>query len=178
MAEEFGVMENIMDFDYFVDMFKEFNGNETELRNLKHNFDMNWNGTCDEIIDAITNLPGGAERYFTDVLIYHDMMVCSERHVAETFKKMMMGYIMKQTSTREIFRYNINTQLWENAKFSLKTVFIHSMDSYFDFLDKNTPNICHFSKSPNTKAEDTKDYYKREKMIENFSTSIPQLKAL
>ena len=63
-------MQNIMDFDDFVDMFKELNGDEIELRHLKQNFDMNWNGTCDEIIHSITNLPGGAERYFTDVLIY------------------------------------------------------------------------------------------------------------
>ena len=67
---EFTAIDNIMDFDYFVDMFKELNGNETELIGLKFNFDMNWNSTCDEIIHSITNLPGGAERYFTDVLIY------------------------------------------------------------------------------------------------------------
>ena len=49
-------------------------------------------------------------------------------------------------------------------RLKMKTVFLKGMDAYFDMLDNNTPNICHFIKSPDTKAEDTKDYYKRKKM--------------
>ena len=81
-AGEFTVMQNIMDFDDFVDMFKELNGDEIELRHLKQNFDMNWNGTCDEIIDAITNLPHRTRRLgfiLSSQFEWHKQLCCGTK---------------------------------------------------------------------------------------------------
>jgi len=161
-------MENVMNFERFAEMYEELNGDPLVLDKIKQNFNMNWDANCDEIIDAITGLPGGKESYITEVVIKLDEMLCSERHVAETFKSMMKGYLFRQKSSQDIFRYNVATQLWENAKFILKTVFINCMDAYFNLLDQSKHNINRFIKGPDTKAEDTKEYYKRKKMYRNF----------
>ena len=80
------------------------------------------------------------------------MMVCTEKHVAYVFKGLSQGTLMKQKSSKCIYRYNPDTELWERSD-NLKTVFIHTMDLYMDILDKSKPNMPHFRSNRNRPPE-------------------------
>ena len=63
-------------------------------------------------------------------------MVCTEKHVANVFEGLSQGMLIKQKSSKCIYRYNEATELWEQSD-NLKTVFIHLMDLYTDILDES-----------------------------------------
>ena len=102
------------------------------------------------------------------------MMVCTEKHVANVFEGLSQGMLIKQKSSKCIYRYNEATELWEQSD-NLKTVFIHLMDLYMDILDESKPNMPHFIGKRNrppenleSEKEDTDNYYEKKKTYRLF----------
>ena len=134
MAETFGSEENIN--------FIHLSNWITFLEDLGGSLDgLNCNSqeiTVADVIHEIRKQNGGSARILMEFL-RKDTMSCTHYDIANLYWSMMQDLYIRQASTQKIFKYSLQTQLWEEPR-CLKGDFIQIMTAYMDLLSIGKPN--------------------------------------
>jgi len=137
----------------WISVLEDLGGSPDGLKNDIEEF------TVADVLHEIRKQNGGSVKILNE-LLRKDTMSCTHYDIANLYWSMMQDLYIRQASTQKIFKYNLQTQLWEEPR-CLKGDFICVMTAYMDLLDIGEPNKIMFT----CKDE---DYFKQKRKYQTM----------